>query len=203
MSPFDTLIEIFRKFPGIGPRQARRFVYHLIRLSDTDIKQFSDGLISLKKSFKECTSCHRYFSTTYNVTLCSICSDTSRSNNELIVVAHDSDLDVVEKSNMYRGQYFVLGGTIPILEQAPSYIRERALLSYIEEHKQTIKEVIIAMSITAEGDHTTSYIKNLLTGSLTSETSITTLGRGVSTGSELEYADSETIRHALGARTKL
>ncbi len=121
-----------------------------------------------------------------------------------MIVSHDSDLDAIEKSGTYKGQYFVLGGTIPILEKVPTYIRERELKARVSDlASKNLSEIIIAMSVTAEGEQTVSYIKNIITPIAGEKVSISTLGRGVSTGSELEYADSETISYALAGRKKV
>jgi len=140
MDSLRRLEEIFAKFPGIGPRQARRFVYYLLNKSPSSIKEFTDLVLEVKKSTTECERCHRFFigMNGKNIgALCSICSDANRDNSLLMVVARDSDFETVEKSGAYRGFYFILGGTVPILDKEPDKrIRLKSLLERIGEEKR-------------------------------------------------------------------
>ena len=136
--------------------------------------------------------------------MCSICGDASRDAGLLMVVSREGDLDAIEKSGLYRGLYFVLGGNIPILEKTPEQkIRINELIQRIEEDgkEDKLKEIILSLSATPEGEHTSDYIKATIRGLLESFTlKISSLGRGLSTGSELEYADPDTLRYALSNR---
>ena len=116
-----------------------------------------------------------------------------------MVIEKDVDLDNVERSGVYSGKYFVLGGTIPILESEPhKKIRSNELEQYIEKNK--FDEIIIATSANPDGDSTGEYIKKLL-AETDGKVTISILGRGLSTGSELEYSDQETIKNAFNSRT--
>ncbi len=201
MTAFDKLVEIFRTFPGVGPRQAKRFAYHLVRSSSSLTTELATATQAVKKEVRQCTSCQRFFSG--NTTLCTICSDTSRDSGLLMIIAHDTDLESIEKSKTYTGYYFVLGGLLSLTDDETN-IRTRELTQIINDRKNTLKEVIIALSVTAEGDHTTEYIHKILNPLLEGvSVTITVLGRGFSTGSELEYADSETIKHAFSGRKSI
>lgn len=201
MDPINTLTEIFRHFPGIGPRQAKRFVYYLLNQSPESLKNLTDQILSLKKNIRQCQNCFRYFNLNhrFEATLCKICQDQSRDESSLMLVERDIDLEAVEKAGTYRGHYFVLGGVIPILEKEPSKrVRLNELSKIITQKSSALKEVIIATSANAEGDNTAEFLQSFLKDSvIKSNFKISLLGRGLSTGSELEYADPETIKNAL------
>lgn len=207
MDSIDQLTEYFRKFPGIGPRQAKRFVYYLLTQSDATI----DGLISrirdLKGHISICISCFRYFTEVKAVpdSICNICSKTDRDRSLLMIVSRDVDLQALEKSRAYKGLYFVLGGSVPILEDHPeTRIRQKELLNILNKRPE-IKEIILATSINPEGEHTALYLTSLLKAELKEASrdtavTITTLGRGLSTGTEIEYSDADTIKSAFENR---
>jgi recombination protein RecR len=120
-----------------------------------------------------------------------------------MLVEKDVDLDNIEKTGSYKGLYFVIGGRIQILDKAPSSsIREKELKSIIDKRgREGLKEIILAFSINPEGENTTQYIKKTIEPLTTKyNLKVSTLGRGLSTGSELEYSDSETIKNALKTR---
>lgn len=193
------LEEIFARFPGIGPRQARRFVYHILGKSPSGIKELTDLIQEVKKSTAECERCHRYFvNNAAHSTICSICADVSRDQSILMVVARDSDFETVEKSGAYKGLYFILGGTVPILDKEPEKrIRLSSLLARIKAEKPA--EIILSMNATPEGENTAELIQQTLQR-FEANIKTTILGRGLSTGAELEYVDSDTIRSALQNR---
>jgi recombination protein RecR len=205
MNSIHKLTELFAKFPGIGPRQAKRFVYYLLTRNPGYIDEFTRLVEQLKNDVQECSSCHRFFEKDASKSeLCPICRNSARDNSMLIIVSRDIDLENIEKSHSYNGLYFVLGGAVPILEKAPeSRIRQKELIKTIEERgsKGDLKEIILAMNLTPEGENTGDYIIQLL-HSLTSKFAIkiSHLGRGISTGTELEYSDSDTIANALKNR---
>ena len=203
MNSIDKLSEMFAKFPGIGPRQAKRFVYFLLSRSGSYPAELASAIEALKKEIVQCSECLKFFAKNGHETkLCSICSDDTRDSSLLMVVSRDVDMEAVEKSGSYHGYYFVLGGVVPILEKEPEKrIRLKELDSKLK--KNGVKEVILAMNANNDGENTAEFIKerikflcqdNILT--------ISTLGRGLSTGAELEYADPETLKNAFLHRTK-
>jgi len=204
MDPISNLTEIFRHFPGIGPRQAKRFVYYLLNQNPDSLKKLTEQILALKKNIRQCADCFRYFNNSYTSpnNLCRICQDSSRDESSLMLVERDIDLEAVEKAGSYRGYYFVLGGNIPILDKEPrKKIRENDLLKLIGQKGSRLQELIIATSANAEGDNTADYLKSLLAEPAQKyHFKISLLGRGLSTGSELEYADPETIKNALNNR---
>lgn len=200
MNSIDTLAEIFSHFPGIGPRQAKRFVYYLLSRDRGTIEAFVNAVSKLKSETLQCSECKRYFAKNgSDRNICTICSDSHRDNSLLMIVPRDADFEAVEKSGSYKGLYFILGGSLPILEKEPEKrIRFRDLESRIKRDQGKIKEIILAMNANAEGENTSDFLKEKLTGDF----QISELGRGLSTGSELEYADPDTLKNALLHRTK-
>lgn len=203
MDTFHKLTELFRQFPGIGPRQAKRFVFFLLSQDKTFLDELGMLASALKKEIAACASCFRFFQKR-NSPLCPLCADKNRNESELMIVATDTDLDAVEKSNMFHGRYFVLGGALPLLEKkssGPIRLKECVELAKKQAKNETLKEIILALNATPEGEHTALELTQLLSPALTAfSIKISTLGRGLSTGSELEYADSETIKSALKNR---
>jgi recombination protein RecR len=206
MDSLHHLEELFAKFPGIGPRQAKRFVYYILNKSPSYIRELTQLIDEVKKSTNECSQCHRiFFSDSYLIShtsyLCPICSDKNRDSSLLMIVARDSDFETIEKSGAYRGLYFILGGTIPVLDKEPDKrIRLQGLLEHVSGFK-SIKEVILSLNATPEGEHTENVVREAIK-KVTKNPSlrISVLGRGLSTGAELEYVDGETIRNALQNR---
>ncbi len=198
MDSLRRLEEIFAHFPGIGPRQARRFAYYLLGKPPAFIKEFTSLIEEVKKSTAECPQCHRLFINGAKASICSICSDKNRDASILMVVARDSDFESIEKSAAYRGLYFILGGTVPILDKEPDKrIRLKQLLERVQ--KSAPKEIILSLNTTPDGEHTADIVRDALKPPLYLS-KVTILGRGLSTGAELEYADSDTIKNALSNR---
>lgn len=197
------LLEFFNHFPGIGPRQAGRFVYHLLHLDDYKLKELSELIFKLKKEVRQCKHCFRYYSID-KADLCNLCLDQNRSKEELMIVAKDIDLETIHKSGAYNGSYFILGGLIPLFERQPEkVVRLNQLVRNIEAKikEGQLKEIILALSANTEGDYTGDFIKNSLSALIEKmDIKISTLGRGLSTGTEVEYSDKETIQNALKNR---
>lgn len=198
MDSIKRLEEIFSHFPGIGPRQARRFVYHILSRSQSTISEFQDLIAQVKKLSRECSRCYRFhLKDNSDSPLCNICRQADREHSTLMILARDSDFESVEKSGVYKGVYFILGGTVPILDKEPEKrIRLRKLLERVSGSPE-IKEIILSLNTTADGEHTEDIVKEALQKMNLQNIKITILGRGLSTGAELEYADQETIKNAL------
>lgn len=202
MSNIDSLAQAFMKFPGIGTRQAKRFVYFLLTQDPYYVDMLAREIAELKKSIVQCTGCFRFYPRVGTGMLCSVCIDDADSST-LLVVEKDTDFDSVRRSGSYTGRYFILGGTIPVLERDPaSKIRIRELLERIEgAAADGLTEIILALSANPEGDFTRDYVTKALTPLISQlGITITTLGRGLSTGTELEYSDGDTLRHAFKNR---
>ena len=189
----------------MGRRQARRFVYHLLSKDQKYLSGFSDLIAEIKKDISECSSCHRFFaSKTAPEKLCDICKDTTTDTETIMVVEKDFDLENVRKSGAYSGRYFVLGGTLPFLDKNPNEsIRAKALFDEVEKggKAKILKEVVLALSANPEGEHTALYVKKILEPLAEKyQFKISVLGRGLSTGTELEYSDSDTLKNAFKNR---
>lgn len=202
MSTIDRLSELFERFPGIGPRQARRFVFHLLTEPRPELERLAELIASVKDSVHECPECFRFHTYTDKEGRCEICSDTTRDRGLLMVVERDSDIRPVERSGVYQGLFFVLGGTVPLMSEGETKrLRGGALKAIVEKRRgEGLREVILAFSVNPDGENTARYIETLLASAKEAGVIITTLGRGLSTGSELEYADPETVKNALRNR---
>ena len=204
MTTLEKLIKHFEKFPGIGSRQARRFAFHLLTLNQDDVAELSELIRTIRTNVVECPSCCRFHSMYNNNPLCSICSNESRDRSKLIVVERDTDIDAIERGGVYDGLYFVLGGTVPLLDtQDIKKLRGGALKHLVETRaKEGLTEIILGFSVNPDGENTARYIEILLKESINGHSlKITHLGRGLSTGSELEYADPETIKNSFKNRS--
>lgn len=202
MSLPDELAEVFKKFPGVGPRQAKRFVYHILGRSKDERARLSEMIRELGETFTHCSLCHRFVEKNkVRNGMCNWCGDVGRDIATLLIVPRDIDAENIEKSGAYTGRYFILGGTIPVLDQEPEVrIRATALKNRLTSDT-TVTEVIIAMNLTPEGEHTEDYIRGLIASIVESrKLSVSTLGRGMSTGTELEYSDPLTLKSALTRR---
>lgn len=198
--PIEHLASLFEKFPGIGPRQAQRFVHYLLRSSPTLRREMGDAIRDLSGTVRQCGECHRYFAGT--AAICSICSNHNRDPHALAIVASDADMLALERSGEYRGHYFVLGGTISLANEKANHLRLSELLSYVPlRAKKGLTEIILAFPANPEGDATAIRVRDELDEIMqTQSITVTSLGRGLSTGSELEYADPETLKNALSNR---
>lgn len=191
----EKLAEMFEKFPGVGKRQAKRFVYFLLRKNPSYGKELADSIVNIKKNIRMCEESCQFFYSERGDTLSPIARNPDRDDTKLMIVEKDSDLENIERMGLYQGKYFVLGGSIPILSKTPNeYIRESELLRLIEKKKGILKEIILAMSLNPQGENTIDYLKKLLEPS---QIQCSVLGRGLSTGTELEYSDKDTFENAL------
>ena len=204
MNDLDKLITLFESFPGVGGRQAKRFAFHVLTMNDTDVAALSKLVANIKASVIECDSCHRFFSHQGgDASLCNICGSPNREHDRLLVVERDSDIQAIERAGVYNGLYFVFGGTVPLLRSADNErLRGGALKATVEARlSHGLAEIILGFAINPDGENTARFVESILSPTL-KETAvkISHLGRGLSTGSELEYADAETIKNALKNR---
>ena len=199
MDQIERLAKIFERFPGIGPRQAQRFVQFLLRSSSAGRRELIDAIGALASGVHQCKQCMRYFSGPG--TTCGICGNAQRDTKVLAVIASDADLEALECSGTYRGHYFVLGGTIHLASDKPSTLRFKQLIDSLPKRlKDGLAEVILAFPANPEGDATADRLRHEIHEASPHGLQVTTLGRGLSTGSELEYADPDTLRSALDNR---
>lgn len=193
----EDLARAFERFPGIGPRQAKRFVYYLLSVPQSDRARIADLLVNLGNDVRQCRMCMRFAPTNSDM-LCIYCADPARDDSVLMLVEKDQDLQAVERANAYRGRYFVLGGVITL--SGKGQIRERDLVRVVEARaKSGLSEIVLALSATSEGEHTADRVRELL-APLRGSLRLSELGRGLATGSELEYTDAATLSGALQNR---
>lgn len=205
MSNLDKLIAHFEKFPGIGGRQARRFAFHILTMPPERVSELTSLMQNLQATVTTCTSCQRFYAKNGGTgTLCSICSDTNRDHSKLLIVSQDSDIQAIERSSLYDVLYFVLGGMVPLLNaKEDTRLRSGALKAIVSQRLPELTEIILAFAVNPDGENTARYVESVLTPILqeaTTPPTISELGRGLSTGSELEYADPETLKNALKNR---
>lgn len=204
MDTIDKLTEIFKEFPGIGERQAKRFVYFLMARNPSYAQNLSELVLELKKEVAQCKECFKFFIMTNNKEkICNICGDKNIDSSTLMIVEKDSDLESIQKSGVYHGKYFILGGLVPVVEKTTkSRVRISELQEKIKrEEKNGLKEIILAFSISPQGDHTDQYVREQLRDVAEKlEIKISSLGKGLSTGTELEYSDNDTLKNALKNR---
>lgn len=185
------LIELFSKFPTVGPKTAARFVFYLLKLSNEEIKELNENILDLKK-LKICQNCFLPF----DEEKCPICEDSRRDKSILCVVEKETDLKSIEATKKYNGLYFILGGLFYRFKQDDAKnLRTKELLK--KANNPEVKEIIIAINPTTEGEATALFVERLLKPI---DKKTTKLGRGLPVGAELEYADSETISSALEGR---
>lgn len=206
----EKLTEIFKEFPGIGERQAKRFVYFLMYKNSAYAENLCKLVFELKKEVMQCKECFRFFTPMFkgtethtsgkNVGICEICLNADPST--LMIVEKDSDLESVNKSKVYNGKYFILGGLVPIVEKnTKSKVRIEELKQKVSSPKTVLGEIILAFSISPQGNHTDAYVREQLKDIAEKlNIKISSLGKGLSTGTELEYSDNDTLKNALKNR---
>ena len=183
----------FSKLPGIGRKTALRLVLHLLKQSESSVDGFADAVSHVRKDIKYCRVCHNISDTE----VCPICSDTRRDTTTVCVVENVQDVMAVENTQTYRGLYHVLGGIIsPMDGVGPADLEINSLVERVAGGD--IKEVILALSSTMEGDTTNFYISRLLKPY---QVKVSGIARGISVGNELEYTDEVTLGRSIVNRT--
>ena len=204
--PIQTLIDHFLKFPGVGPKQATRFVFYLLREDTAEVTALAESISKLHDEVHLCHQCYKTFDMNGgNKDLCEICRDSKRNPSAIMVVEKEVDLENIERTRKFNGQYHVLGGAVsPLDSSAPTRLHLRELFDRIQTRTKTGEavEVILATNPTAEGDATSLYVERITTPLKNQYPNLTLsrLGRGLTTGSELEYSDDITIANAFENR---
>jgi len=193
----DDLAAAFARLPGIGPRQGKRFVYYLLAAGASERATLAELIAALGAQVRQCPECLRFFNGT-KAAVCNYCTDKSRDDSQLMLVEKDQDLTAVERAGTYRGRYFVLGGVLTL--SGKGAIREKELVKSVEKRLPAgLTEIVLALSATSEGEHTADRIRELI-APYRGQLKLSALGRGLATGSELEYSDAETLRAAFQNR---
>lgn len=191
----DSLTKLFLKFPGIGARQARRFAHFILSQQESYVKTLAATLTNARSQAHHCERCFQIYEGTRGQ--CSICADTTREQSMIIVVEKSADIDAFKKTD-YRGLFFVLGGLIPIVQKhIIDGTNAQALVERVKKDSTTALEVILAFPLTPNGDHTDTVIRELLAPY---PVTLSSLGRGLSIGTELEYADPASLSASLKKR---
>lgn len=183
----------FAKLPGIGRKTAMRLVLHLLRQDTATVEAFGNAIITLKREVKYCKVCHNISDTD----ICQICSNPSRDASVVCVVENIRDVMAVEATQQFKGLYHVLGGVIsPMDGIGPGDLQIESLVHRVEEGE--VKEVVLALSSTMEGDTTNFYIFRKLAKT---NVKMSVIARGISIGDELEYTDEVTLGRSIVNRT--
>ncbi len=189
------LIDSFKKLPSIGEKTAERLSFAVMNMSEEDINSFSKAIVDVKLKIKKCSICG-------NITeneICDICSDSSRDSDIICVVEDSKNIISLEKMGSYRGKYHVLNGLIsPMDGKGPDDIMSDSLLQRIK--KENIKEIIIAVSPTLEGETTSLYISKLLEPF---KITVSKIAYGIPIGADMEYLDPMTLSMAMSNRNKI
>ncbi len=189
----ENAVSEFAKLPGIGRKTALRLVLHLLRQEQSVAENFGNAIIRLRQDIKYCKVCHNISDTD----VCALCADTTRDNTTICVVENVREVMAVEATGQFRGLYHVLGGVIsPMDGIGPADLEIESLVQRVAEGG--VKEVILALSATMEGDTTNFYIFRKLAPY---DVRITLIARGVSIGDELEYTDEITLGRSILNRT--
>jgi recombination protein RecR len=193
------LIEKFERLPGVGPKSAQRLVFYLLHNPDSELEDFANRLLALKRETVLCSQCH----TISESDPCLVCGDSSRDESLLCIVEQPLDLLAIERSDQFAGKYHVLHGVIsPLNNVGPDQLYLRDILKRLDG----VTELIIATNPTMEGESTALYIRELIEqrGNGLAETlKITRIGHGLPIGADIEYADGVTIARALEGRRML
>ena len=191
----NNLIECFKKFPGVGEKTAERLALSCLDMDDETIELFADSLKNSKTKIKKCEKCGNLSEDT----LCDICKDQSRDSSVLCVVEESKNIILFEKIGTFNGRYHVLGGLISPLDGVnPEDINISSLIERIKS--ENIKEVILAIKPTVEGETTALYIRKLLEGT---DVIISKIAHGIPMGADIDYIDSLTLEIALSERSQI
>ena len=191
----EKLVESFEKLPSIGHKTAQRLAFHILDLSEEEVKEFVDSITNAKKNIKYCSKC-------YNISdseTCSICSNPKRDESVICVVEDVRDVVAMERTHEFNGVYHVLHGSIsPMNGIGPDNIKIKELLTRIMEGE--IKEIILATNPRVEGEATSMYISKLVKPL---GVKVTRIARGIPVGGDLEYTDEITLTKALEGRSEM
>ena len=190
-----SLIEHFQKFPSVGPKSAQRMAFYLLRMPRTEVEKFAQSMIDAKENTKTCEICFNLSSTSP----CEICTSSQRDKSTICVVAETKDLIAIEKTNEYKGLYHVLQGLISTMDGiGADDIRIKELLNRLTD--ENVREVILALSPSVEGEATSLYLSKLIKPF---GVKISRIAFGLPVGADLEYADEITIAKAIEGRREL
>ncbi len=195
--PLARLIEELQKLPGVGAKSAQRLSFHIIKQSASYSKDLATAIIEAKEQIKFCSVCSNLTS----IDPCEFCQDERRDKSIICVIAEPNDLIALEKTKEFKGQYHILQGLISPMEGiGPDKLKIKELISRLSGNDNRVKEVILAINPTVEGEATTLYINKLIKPI---NLKITRIAFGLPVGGDLEYADTMTLARALEGRREI
>jgi recombination protein RecR len=194
--PIEALLRALSKLPGVGPRTAERYVFHLLKAGKRDVAELATALQTLITSVRSCDTCFDFS----DQSPCGVCRDAKRDRSTICVVADPSDMQALERSRVFHGMYHVLRGTIdPAADEENTMLKTAELLRRVRT--PDIKEIILAFNPDVAGETTMMYLERQLRNANV-HLIISRLARGLPMGSDLRYADDITLGSALSHRTK-
>lgn len=200
--PIQEVAARLSSLPSIGPRQASRLAFYLLKRPAHELQSIANAIMALQQNINLCNWC--FYVSERKDKLCEVCADANRDRSVVCVVEKETDAATIEKTGAYKGLYHILGGMISKLSpESHKKLRVNELFKRVKESRETerpIKEVIFAFNPTPEGDMTALYLEKVLR---TSGAKITRLGRGLPNGADMEFADEETLGEALASRKEL
>jgi len=189
----ERITQQFARFPGIGKKTAQRMAFQLLEWSQDDVKQLGEVIIQSNEKLTSCSICHLVTETDP----CPVCLDTRRDESVICVVEDSKDVVAIEETSRFNGRYHILGGVLSPLEGiGPDQLNIQTLLSRLDN----IKELIIAMNPSVEGETTALYLARILHDR---NVTVTRLARGIPSGGDIEYIDGVTLGRALEERHEL
>ena len=201
-NPIQEFIARFASLPSIGPRQASRLAFHLLKKSTGELQGYANVILALHENLNVCAEC--FYVSGGKDKNCEICNDPERDQSVICVVEKETDAVAIEKTGRFKGLYHILGGTISKLEpESYKKLRVKELFERIktsQKDKTPVKEAILALNPTPEGDMMALYLERVLKAT---GVKITRLGRGLPSGADMEFADEETLGEALDSRKEM
>jgi len=190
----QNLINELALLPSVGPKTAERYAFYLLKQNEEKLANLSLAVKNLKNDISICSECLALS----EKNPCAICADDKRNNELICVVENIQDLIAIEDIGQYQGKYFILGGLITMIDKiGPEQLNLKQLINQVK--KNNVKEIILALNFTLEGETTAIYLHKMFKDKL----KITRLARGLPAGSDLEYADQATLKNALKFRNEI
>jgi len=195
MKEIEKLIEAFRKFPSVGPKQAERFAMYVMRTNPCEMNALIESIINAKNNVRYCSRCNNYSSDD----LCDICLDSKRNRKYICIVENPFDIIAIEKTNAYNGLYYVIGSyIIPHNENLDFESKINKLKEILKQ--DSVEEVIVALNTTTEGQATALYIKKNISEYVKN---VSRIAFGVPLGADIDYIDEYTLKYAINGRTPI
>lgn len=203
MAPLTKLTELLTTLPGIGPRHAKRLAYYISSRKKGFFTDFENALREIEEQRKVCLDCRSIFYTANKENKkCPLCLSKNRDDQQLIITDTEININSIEKSGVTNGRYFILGKTLSLADEDTNNLPIAELINYINRlSEKGLKEIVLVFNYNPEGEHTENLIKRRIEDICQeNKIKISLPGRGFSTGTELEYSDIDTLKHAFKNR---